>query len=109
MLIGDFFVGGDTGDLPHSLFVVGDTKQSIYGFQGADSRAFAASRDDIIRHIKNNLRTISEIPLEQSFRSLSSILYVVDEFFGNKSVAESTGFHNNRHTCLCIIYQARID
>lgn len=99
MLVGDFFVGGDTDDLPHSLFVVGDTKQSIYGFQGADSRVFAASRDDIIRQIRNNLRTISEIPLTQSFRSLSSILYVVDMFFGNKSVAESTGFHNNSHAC----------
>ena len=99
MLVGDFFVGGDTGNLPHSLFVVGDTKQSIYGFQGADSRAFAASRDDIVRQIKNNLRTIAEIPLTQSFRSLSSILYVVDKFFGDKSVAELTGFHNNPHKC----------
>ena len=99
MLVGDFFVGGDTGNLPNTLFVVGDTKQSIYGFQGADSRAFAASHDDIIRQIKNNLRTIAEIPLSQSFRSLSSILYVVDEFFGNKSVVELTGFHNNSHVC----------
>ena len=99
MLIGDFFVGGDTDSLPHSLFVVGDTKQSIYGFQGADSRAFADSRDDIVRQIKNNLRTISEIPLTQSFRSLPSILYTVDAFFGNATVAETTGFHNNSHAC----------
>lgn len=99
MLIGDFFVGGDTGDLPHSLFVVGDTKQSIYGFQGADSRAFAASRDDIVKQIKTNLRDIQEIPLTQSFRSLSSILYTVDEFFGNKDVAQITRFHNNSHKC----------
>ena len=99
MLMGDFFVGGDATELPHSLFVVGDTKQSIYGFQGADSRAFAASREDIIRQIKNNLRTISEIPLEQSFRSLSSILYVVDEFFSNKSVVNISRFHNNSHAC----------
>ncbi|MBO4626082.1 MAG: UvrD-helicase domain-containing protein [Alphaproteobacteria bacterium] len=99
MLIGDFFVGGDTGDLPHSLFVVGDTKQSIYGFQGADSRAFAASRDDIIRQIKNNLRTIDEIPLTQSFRSLPSILYVVDKFFGDESIIQATHFHNNPHVC----------
>ena len=100
MLISDFFVGDDnTNNLPNSLFVVGDTKQSIYGFQGADSRIFATSRDDILRHIKNNLRTISEVPLVQSFRSLSSILYVVDKFFGNKSVAEQTKFHNNSHVC----------
>ena len=99
MLIGDFFVGGDTGALPNTVFVVGDTKQAIYGFQGADFRAFAASREDIIRQIKNNLRTISEIPLEQSFRSLSSILYVVDGFFGNEQIMLETGFHNNSHKC----------
>ena len=99
MLISDFFVGGDTGNLPNTLFVVGDTKQAIYGFQGADFQAFMTSHDDIIRQIKNNLRTISEIPLLQSFRSLSSILYVVDGFFGNEQVARETGFHNNSHKC----------
>ena len=99
MLSGDFFVGGDTDKHHHSLFVVGDTKQSIYGFQGADSRAFAASREDIKRQIENNLRTIREVPLTQSFRSLSSILYTVDAFFGDANVAATTGFHNNPHVC----------
>ncbi len=99
MLVGDFFVNGDTKHDIHTLFVVGDTKQSIYGFQGADSRAFAASRDDIKRQIEANLRTISEIPLTQSFRSLPSILYTVDEFFGNPDVIATTGFHNNNHVC----------
>ena len=99
MLIGDFFVGGDTDETPRSLFVVGDTKQSIYGFQGADSRAFATSRDEIKRQIENNLRTIHEVPLTQSFRSLPSILYAVDAFFGNPDVATKTGFHNNAHAC----------
>ena len=99
MLVGDFFVGGDTEKEQHSLFVVGDTKQSIYGFQGADSRAFAVSRDEIKKQIENNLRTIREIPLTQSFRSLSSILYTVDAFFGNPYIAETTGFHNNSHVC----------
>ena len=99
MLIGDFFVSGDTEKEQHSLFVVGDTKQSIYGFQGADSRAFATSRDEIKKQIENNLRTIHEIPLTQSFRSLSSILYTVDAFFGNQHIANITGFHNNPHVC----------
>ena len=99
MLVGDFFVVGDTEQQQRSLFVVGDTKQSIYGFQGADSRAFATSRKEIARQIENNFRTIREVPLTQSFRSLSSILYTVDKFFGNPKVAQVTGFHNNSHAC----------
>lgn len=99
MLAGDFFTDGDTNDMPHSLFVVGDTKQSIYGFQGADPRAFATSRDAIADQISNNMRTIREIPLDQSFRSTAAILRTVDVFFSDASVVEMAGFANNAHRC----------
>lgn len=99
MLSGDFFTDGDTASRQHSLFVVGDTKQSIYGFQGADPRAFAASRDEIAAHIIQNLRTIREVPLAQSFRSLPAILNTVDMFFDDATVVELTGFANNKHKC----------
>ncbi|HBP26767.1 MAG TPA: hypothetical protein DD611_02175, partial [Alphaproteobacteria bacterium] len=81
------------------MFVVGDTKQSIYGFQGADPRAFAASRDEIATQIAQNMRTIREVPLTQSFRSLSAILNTVDKFFDDATVIEMTGFANNNHKC----------
>ena len=99
MLSGDFFADGDTAGDTHSLFVVGDTKQSIYGFQGADPRAFATSRDDIGAQIKNNMRTIREVPLDQSFRSTTPILHTVDQFFDDKIIVEQTGFSNNKHKC----------
>lgn len=99
MMAGDFFTDGDTSDDPHSLFVVGDSKQSIYGFQGADPNAFAASRQEIADQIRNNMRTISEIPLTQSFRSTAPILESVDTFFGNREIVELTGFSNNAHKC----------
>lgn len=98
-LAGDFFTDGDTAKSQHSLFVVGDTKQSIYGFQGADPSAFATSRDTIAAHIQNNLRTIQEIPLTQSFRSTKAILGTVDKFFGDPNICTQTGFHNNPHKC----------
>lgn len=99
MLAGDFFTDGDTSRHPHTMFVVGDTKQSIYGFQGADPRAFAASRDEIATQIAQNMRTIREVPLTQSFRSLAAILNTVDKFFDDPSVVEMTGFANNNHKC----------
>ena len=97
MLSGDFFAEGDTTNLPKSIFVVGDTKQSIYGFQGADPKAFASSREEISEQIQQNMRIIKEIPLEQSFRSLEPILRTVDFFFGNTELAAQTGFSNNEH------------
>ena len=99
MLTGDFFDDGDNTELPRSLFVVGDTKQSIYGFQGADPNAFIKSRDDIARQIKNNYRVIREIPLDQNFRSLSSVLYSVDTFFSDTNVKNISGFINQNHKC----------
>lgn len=99
MLSGEFFVDGDATQTPRSIFVVGDSKQSIYGFQGADPRAFAFSRDAIAAQIKNNLRAIREVPLTQSFRSTSAVLRSVDMFFADDGVRELTGFANNPHKC----------
>lgn len=98
MLAGDFFTDGDTAN-NRSLFVVGDTKQSIYGFQNADPYAFAASRQAIADQIENNFRTIREVSLDQSFRSTRPILDTVDCFFVCPNIVKNTGFYNNKHKC----------
>ena len=98
MLAGDFFTDGDTAN-NRSLFVVGDTKQSIYGFQNADPRAFAESRKAISEQIKHNYRTIREVALEQSFRSTKPILDTVDCFFNCPDIVKKTDFYNNKHKC----------
>jgi ATP-dependent helicase/nuclease subunit A len=99
MISGDFFASSKTSQMPNSIFVVGDTKQSIYGFQGADPSAFSHSRAEIAAQIKNNMRDIQEIPLAQSFRSVAPILNTVDSFFSDKDVRDLTGFVNNSHKC----------
>lgn len=101
MLSGDFFTDGDKQN-NRSIFVVGDTKQSIYGFQNADPNAFAASRDAISEQIKQNYRVIQEVALDQSFRSVEPILKTVDYFFGNENIIKNTGFYNNTHKCFRI-------
>jgi len=98
MLAGDFFTEGDAKH-NRSLFVVGDTKQSIYGFQNADPKAFASSRQAIADQIKHNYRTIREVSLDQSFRSTKPILNTVDCFFGCPYIVNETGFYNNKHKC----------
>jgi ATP-dependent helicase/nuclease subunit A len=99
MLSGDFFVTGDTESGARSLFVVGDVKQSIYGFQGADPLAFSDSREQIAAQMRNNLREIREVPLTQSFRSAAPILRAVDYFFGNGGIRDLAGFVGNDHKC----------
>jgi ATP-dependent helicase/nuclease subunit A len=93
-LSADFFTEGDLPENTRSLFIVGDTKQSIYGFQGADPDAFAASREDIGAQIKNSLRAIQEVPLAQNFRSAAPILQAADYFF-----SRLPGFARSDHKC----------
>jgi len=99
MIAGDFFTDGDTSSDRHSMFVVGDSKQSIYGFQGADPAAFATSRQQIANQIEHNMRTIREIPLAQSFRSAAPILETVDNFFASPEIISLSGFNNTKHKC----------
>ena len=68
---------GDDGGPPRSLFVVGDRKQSIYSFQGADAAAF----DRMRTHFEQRLapgRGLNAQQLEHSFRSSAAILSAVD-------------------------------
>jgi ATP-dependent helicase/nuclease subunit A len=64
-----------------TIFVVGDKKQSIYSFQGADPEAF----DRMQRHFGNQLQNIGQalvpLTLDYSFRSSAAILRVVDHTF----------------------------
>ncbi|WP_099825036.1 double-strand break repair helicase AddA [Oceaniglobus indicus] len=64
-----------------SLFVVGDLKQSIYSFQGADPESF----ERMFNHFRDRLADtapLQRLELQYSFRSSAAILRAVDTVFG---------------------------
>jgi ATP-dependent helicase/nuclease subunit A len=63
---------------PRTLFVVGDDKQSIYSFQGADPEAFHRMRDHYARAIPACGASWQVVELERSFRSTETVLQLVD-------------------------------
>lgn len=78
-LIAEFFTT-EAGD-PRTLFVVGDAKQSIYSFQGADPEGYRLWRDRLSELANAGGREIKPVPMEVSFRSVPAILQAVDATF----------------------------
>lgn len=66
---------------PRTVFVVGDEKQSIYSFQGADPAAFAAMHAAFAENLSHGPAPLIAVPLHYSFRSAEAVLRVVDASF----------------------------
>lgn len=64
-----------------SLLVVGDLKQSIYSFQGADPSIFLEKRKAVQKLFLNYQKNIHILSLEKSYRCSKTILHTVDNFF----------------------------
>ena len=69
------------GEKQRTIFVVGDEKQSIYSFQGADPRYFDEMRRHFAVRFKASGSVFERVPLKHSFRSTAQILSVVDRVF----------------------------
>ncbi|AHM03782.1 ATP-dependent nuclease subunit A [Roseibacterium elongatum DSM 19469] len=75
----DFAAGeGARADVTRTIFVVGDKKQSIYSFQGADPAGFDRMRDLFSDRLRGIGQTLADRELVWSFRSAAPILDLVD-------------------------------
>jgi len=89
----EFFAGNDSKNAERnnerSIFIVGDEKQSIYSFQGADPDIFA----NIFYYYQEKLGLIDEkflnVELNSSFRSFPAILQIVDQVFSKPELRQS--------------------
>ena len=80
----EFFSGEDASENLRTLFVVGDKKQSIFSFQGADPIAFGKMHDFFEKRITDSHNNFNNIPLNYSFRSTEPILRLVNYLLQNE-------------------------
>jgi ATP-dependent helicase/nuclease subunit A len=83
-LVDEYFSGSAQSDRrTRTLFMVGDQKQAIYGFQGSDPERFQEKRDEFRRRADDLFEAerateFRDLSIAASFRSAQPILDVVD-------------------------------
>ncbi|MEP2642652.1 double-strand break repair helicase AddA [Roseobacter sp.] len=81
--LADEFSSGEGArkDVARTLFVVGDKKQSIYSFQGADPREFDRMQAEFKAKLEAADQQFQSLTLAYSFRSSRAVLDAVDAAF----------------------------
>jgi ATP-dependent helicase/nuclease subunit A len=94
----EFFAGAGARDVPRSIFAVGDAKQSIFSFQGADLESFEHYRAKFRNRVKDSGNDWLDGTLSVSFRSTAPVLGLVDAVFAAgfacQGVSESGGLEH---------------
>ncbi|MGB0903731.1 MAG: double-strand break repair helicase AddA, partial [Mangrovicoccus sp.] len=72
---------GARGEVQRTIFVVGDKKQSIYSFQGADPAGFDRLQTHFAAALEGSDTPLQTEELAHSFRSAPAILEAVDASF----------------------------
>ena len=71
-----------------TFFAVGDPKQSIYSFQGADRDEFSRSRIKLAERVGGSGQRWETVTLDVSFRSTAPVLALVDAVFADPVAAK---------------------
>ena len=86
----DFLSGDSAREANRTIFVVGDEKQSIYSFQGADPQVFGAMRNRVDAQLEAIGRPLGRPDLLTSFRSAPAVLRFVDAVFAGEAATGLT-------------------
>ncbi|MGC2087624.1 MAG: double-strand break repair helicase AddA [Bradyrhizobium sp.] len=89
-IISEFTAGAGARDgLVRTVFAVGDEKQSIFSFQGAQPREFDAQRRLLQKRFTEAGLSFDPVAFTYSFRSGTAILHSVDHVFRDKQIYSS--------------------
>lgn len=89
-LADEFLAGAGARPVGRSIFVVGDEKQSIYSFQGAEPGTFGRMRDHFTGRLAALGTPLGRPDLVTSYRSAPAILQFVDAVFVGDAAAGLT-------------------
>jgi ATP-dependent helicase/nuclease subunit A len=89
LLASEFSPGGARENVKRTMFAVGDEKQSIFSFQGAQPREFDAMRRVFERQFNIAGQGWRYLRFHRSFRSGAAVLGSVDQVFKAREVYES--------------------
>ena len=92
----EFFAGENAHEANRTFFVVGDQKQSIYSFQGADAGLFKGKQLDLGKQI-GAVAKFASVPLTLSFRTTAPVLNFVDALFADEQTREGLTDEELRH------------
>jgi len=95
-LASEFFPGDGARELVRTLFAVGDEKQSIFSFQGADPYALSAMRQTFKTQAEHADLPWDNVPLARSFRSVAPVLTVVDATFSSEDAASGVALDGGK-------------
>lgn len=95
----EFFSGEGARAVERTVFAVGDEKQSIYSFQGADPEAFATVGHHFRQAAPAAGARFEQVELSWSFRSVQDVLLAVDRVFSSDVMREgvTTDLRTIRH------------
>ena len=98
---------GARSNRSRTIFVVGDKKQSIYSFQGAEPAEFDRMKEDFVARLKPTKTPLSDTSLAHSFRSSSAILSLVDKIFALRAPVK--GAASDQHLAFKTKMPGRVD
>lgn len=94
----EFFAGrGARDDRRRTIFAVGDEKQSIFSFQGAEPRRFDEMQRTFATRAHAAAAEFHQVRLDLSFRSAPPILGAVDAIFAREEAYRGLSSDPTRH------------